>query len=369
LAAALTFASSRLVAAPGDDTLPSNDAQASPETASAGVAASRAVIVFVGDAAEEGDLDELVREFLGRKGVEVESSHAARFEPDALFEDGAESTAVRVFVRVEPTRARLYFRGPGGARFLLRTIPLPSGLDEVGRELVGQVVESSVVTLLNTSAGLSREQASAEVALESTNEDTPPKAEPHAEPSRAPRPHEPSLALWFALRYSVASSGPDFELAHGPGAEAGVGTRGALSVRARVSVDRFFEQDLRTTELDATVQQSSFRASVDLGLHLTKEQLAVLAFGASADLVRIEPGAPRAGDVTPAEPDSSVVPSLRPELRYEVALGALSLAASGFVDVPLERTHYDLEVDGETEPVGTPWPVRPGGALVLGFCY
>jgi hypothetical protein len=323
----------------------------------------------VGDAAEEGDLDELVREFLGRKIVEVESSHAARFEPNALFEDRAESTAVHVFVRVEPARARLYFRGPGGARFLLRTIALPSGLDEVGRELVGQVVESSVVTLLSTSAGLSREEASAEVARESTNEGAPPKAAPHAERPRAPKPNEPSVALWFALRYSVASSGPDFELAHGPGAEAGVGTRGALSVRGRVSTDRFFEQDLRTTELEATVQQSSFRASVDLGFHLTKKQLAVLAFGASADLVRTEPGDSRAGDVTPAEPSSSVVPSLRPELRYEYSLGALSLAVSGFADVSLERTHYDLRVDGETESVGTPWQVRPGGALVLGFCY
>jgi hypothetical protein len=183
-------------------------------------AASRATIVLVGDTDAGDELVLLLRELLGRQGVDCEFSDMPRFDPDALFAEDDSTAKVRVFVRlVDPKRARLYFRGPSGERFLLRTIALPSGLDEVGRELVGQVVESSVVTLLRSSSGLSREEASAEVARESDASEPPPPRETPP-PAKPQKPRERAVAFSAMLRYAAEWFGPDLELAHGPGLDA-----------------------------------------------------------------------------------------------------------------------------------------------------
>lgn len=332
-------------------------------------AAPSAAIVLVGDIRDGDELVLLLRELLDRQGVECEFSDTPRFDPDALFAEDETGARVRVFVRLaDAKRARLYFRGPSGERFLLRTIALPSGLDEVGRELVGQVVESSVVTLLRSSSGLSREEATAEVARETPTPKPPPPAEapPPAEPRTS---RQRSFAFSVALRYAAAWFGPDLGLAHGPGLELAVGTSRGLRLRGRVSGEWFFDQALDVEELDAKVETKPLRASVDVGFPLAETQVLALGIGAGVDLSRVEPSAARAEGVTPGEAQSSIVPVLRPELRYELAVGSLVVAASAFADISLVRTHYDLLDDGQLVRLGAPWTARPGAALALGIVW
>jgi hypothetical protein len=330
---------------------------------------SSAAIVLVGELREGEQLVLLLRELLGRQGVECDFSETARFDPDALFAEGEADGKVRVFVRLaDAGRARLYFRGPSGERFLLRTIALPSGLDEVGRELVGQVVESSVVTLLRSSNGLSRDEASAELARETGTPEKPPLP-PAAPPQEKPETLRAPLTFSVALRYAAEWFGPDLELAHGPGLELGVGTRGAVRLRARVSGEWFFDQTLETPELRAEVGTKPLRASVDVGLELAEKQVVTFGIGGGVDLSRVEPSTSRADNVTPSEPQSNVVPVLRPELRYELGTASLVVGASAFVDVSLVHTHYDLLDDGEPVRLGAPWTARPGGALAIGAAW
>jgi hypothetical protein len=333
-------------------------------------AAPLANIVLVGVVQAGNELVLLLRELLSRQGVECDFSEVRRFDPDALFAEDDATTKVRVFVRLtDPQRARLYFRGPSGERFLLRTIALPSGLDEVGRELVGQVVESSVVTLLRSSNGLSREEASAEVARETTVTEPPP------EPAREPAPEEPRKpkqrpwAFSVALRYAAAWFGPDLELAHGPGVELALGARRGIRFRGRVSGEWFFDQTFDDRDLSANVETRPLRAGVDVGIPLTETQLLAFGLGAGVDLSRVEPSTARGEDVTPGEPQSSVVPVIRPELRYELGAGSLMFGASAFADLSLVRTHYDLLDEGQLVRLGAPWTVRPGGALALGIVW
>lgn len=332
-------------------------------------AGSRAAIVLVGDMAAGDELVLLLRELLGRNGVECHVSEVPRFDPDALFAEDDSTAKVRVFVRLaDPKRARLYFRGPSGERFLLRTIALPNGLDEVGRELVGQVVESSVVTLLRSSSGLSREEASAEVARETRALETPPPRET-TPPPKPETPRERAVAFSAALRYAASWFGPDLALAHGPGLELAVVTRRGIRFRGRVTVEWFFDQTLETPELAADVATRPLRAGVDLGVPLTDAQVFSFGIGAGVDLSRVEPSAARAEGVTPGEPESSVVPVLRPELRYELSADSLVFGASAFADVSLVRTHYDLLDQGQPVRLAAPWTVRPGGALALGIAW
>jgi len=72
--------------------------------------------------------------------------------------------------------ARLYFRAPDGKGFLVRDVPLGSGLDALGRESIAQVVEASLVSLLHSGAGLSRAAFERELGSEPTSA-TPREAE------------------------------------------------------------------------------------------------------------------------------------------------------------------------------------------------
>jgi hypothetical protein len=325
--------------------------------------------VLIGDIREGDELVLLLRELLSRKSVECEFSAMPIFDPDALFSEDEARAKVRVFVRLaDAKRARLYFRGPSGERFLLRTVALPGGLDEVGRELIGQVVESSVVTLLLSSSGLSREEASAEVARETRPSEPAPKRETPP-PAESPKPREPTVAFSVALRYAAAWFGPDLELGHGPGLELALETQRGLRIRGRVTGEWYFDQTLHTPELLAVVETKPLRASLDLGVPLAETQVVALALGGGVDISRVEPSAARAEDVTAGEPQSSIVPVLRPELRYELAVSSLMVAASAFADVSLVRTHYDLLDDGQPVRLGAPWTVRPGAALALGLVW
>jgi len=229
------------------------------------------------------------------------------------------------------------------------------------------VVESSVVALLHSSTGLSREEASAEVARETQSSNVAPPRHEEPQPAQPKTERAPSLSLSTVFRYGLASSGPDFELAHGPGIELGVGGRGALFLRARVGADAFFPQTIDAAELHATLRTVAVRASFDAGVALAPRNFLALGIGAGADVTRIDPGDAGAESVAPASPRTNVVPVVRSELRYELHTGRAVLGAAAFVDVSLARTHYDLLDDGASTEVAAPWTVRPGAALLAGL--
>ncbi|HVU00158.1 MAG TPA: hypothetical protein VHE30_00350, partial [Polyangiaceae bacterium] len=123
--------------------------------------------MFVGAAADTEDLRAVLRELLERSGVHPEFESRDRFRSSALLATEPSDARVWVFLQLTgPRRAKLYFRGPLGERFLLRTLNLRRGMDEVGRELVGQVVETSTVALLRSEGGMSREEAKAGLSAE-----------------------------------------------------------------------------------------------------------------------------------------------------------------------------------------------------------
>ncbi|HEX6765177.1 MAG TPA: hypothetical protein VF103_06855, partial [Polyangiaceae bacterium] len=329
---------------------------------------------------ERAELVALLTELLGQDDVHCDFSDAERFDPNALFAREGSDAEVRVFLRpVGDRQARLYFGGSGGERFLLRSVDLPSGLDEVGRELVGQVIETSVMTLLHSSSGLSREQASAAVASENpVAEVSPPpsRAPVGKSPSRAPaneseaKPHEPlALELALALRYAAEWTGSDFGLAHGPGLELAIGSRSGLRLRGRVSGEWFFEQSLDAKELTVGTQTSALRAGFEAGTSVADRQLVSLGVGGGVDIVRVAPGDPLVAGVEPAAPETAIRFVFRPELRYELDLTPVVLAFAVFADLSLARTHYDLAESGSPTELGAPWPVKPGAALMLGMVW
>lgn len=339
---------------------------------------SVASIIVIAEPGQSERLRPVLVELLDREGVRCELSEATHFDPNALFAGGPDDPRVLVFVVIDAGRARLYFRGPGGDRFMLRRLALPRGLDEVGIELVGHVVSSSTRALLRTAEGLSREQASAEIEREaapspspSSESESEPEPEPDSDSESEPElPARPSpLGAGIALRYAALAFGEDLGLAHGPGLELWGSYRGRVLLRLRGSAERWFAQSFAAEQVETSVQTFALRAVADVGLPLAGEHAFVFGLGGGVDLVRSEPRAAAGSDVRPVAESTRAVPTLRGELRYERAIGALVLAAGVLVDVSLADTHYDLLEAGTRRRIVEPWLVRPGAALALGFGF
>jgi hypothetical protein len=342
----------------------------------------RASIVLVG----EGTLAEvgsLLFELLGRQGVTAELSRVARFERSLLFDAPAEDARVRVFMVLGSNAARLYFRGPGGERFLLRKLGLPNGLDAVGKEALGQIVESSTLSLLRSSeAGVDRAQASAEVGRD-TEPDRPGSALPTAARSDGPPPPRArdgelapppasgrrapvAYALELGARYSMLHAGPEIGPLHGPGLELGLTRRAGIELSFRALGERRLERRLRARGLDLRLAVTSLRGSAGAGLIFGGSHAVSLAFGAGVDFLGVTPEPGNDPTLTPAPARTHLVPMLRTELRYALTWRALSLAAGVFADVSLYDTHYDIRENAGVTRAAAPWAVRPGALVSIG---
>jgi hypothetical protein len=407
---------------------------ARPGTAAAEAGRS-AVIVLLGDAGDSPELVALLTELLQRQDVAVRFERQRKLNTDELLA-GKDDRAVRIFLELRgPREATLYFRSPRARRYMLRPLELRAGLDEVGRELVAQVVASSVDSLLRSSEGMTRSEMRAALARDraapagpapatpASASDasspapaapppaaaTPPKSAPATGPSAnkgspaapAPVPPAPSppsrpsdaklapsppaaattvaatsrqpergggrWSAWVGARYTYSWGGPDLGPGHGPGVELGVQREGPTRLGARLSAERWFTQAVPTTNVDTALQSSPLCLLLDVGRPVSATQSLTLGVGGGVEITRVTPGMVYDPAVAATAPQQNVSPIARGELRYEMGGRTWRLAAVALADVSIYDTHYDVDRGGTTERAATPWRVRPGGALILGW--
>ena len=283
----------------------------------------------------------------------------------------------------------------------MRDVVLPSGLDAVGRELIAQIVDASVVALLHSEVGISRAQVKAEVDSVSVNAgetepapsaaqpSSPPKPTPDskaeasstvraggprptpsaAQPRSPPKPgptreHTPLVAEgWLGLQYSADLSGSALGVQHGPGLELGVGLRGRAFIRTRLLLERDFPVTLQAGPIDARVATERWRTLVDGGVPWGRNRAFALSIGAGQDSSRIEPTASRSDSVLPAGSSRKSPFVLHSEARMEAGLSAFELVLALGVDIPLVRTPYDVDRGSAAKQQAVPWAVRPAAAL------
>jgi hypothetical protein len=330
----------------------------------------RVVLVIVTGGASERELEALLTELLGRDGVALAFEHRSDFNPREVVSPSSAGSDAGVFIDLrDPSLVRLYFRSPDGERFLVRSLVLASGVDDLGREQLGQVVESSTLALLHSRDGLNRQQA--ESAIEAVRPE-PVKALPATKaPPVEPPPAAPASkrSVWHgdvALRYGFELLGDAIDVRHGPGLELAAGQS---LLGARLTLEHGFTQAVHAPEFSATEQVESVRLAAELGLPVAARQRAAVAVGGGIDVAHFDPGTPSAPDVTPSEPHTHVVPILRGELRYELAFAPMTLTAAAFTDIACEKTHYDVSEDGSVHRVASLNTVRPGGVLAFGFRF
>jgi hypothetical protein len=342
---------------------------------------SEATITLVGAAGHDPELEALLRELLERRGVHAHLFQQSAFGHEQLLRAAAPGSGVLVFVVPEPAgNVGLYFRAPDGERFLLRSVRLRAGFDDVGRELVAQVVETAVVSLLHSGDGLTLEQARLALANNDSTgleaEKPPPPAAPATTaapiPTKAAGPPQrarpTALEGWFALRYGALALGPQPGVTHGPGAELGLGVKRGLLLRARATFERDFPQSFETSRIAAELTRTRLRFALDAGLPLSHRERLLISLGIGQDRLSVKPSAAAGSSVAPAPAFEDRAPIAQAELRYEVALDAFRVAATVGADVSLVQTHYDLARGAERQSVLRPWLVRPTAGFALAFC-
>ncbi|HEY3666365.1 MAG TPA: hypothetical protein VGL19_10205 [Polyangiaceae bacterium] len=355
----------------------------------------RALITLTAAAAENAELHRVLNELLARDEIDVRFAKRARFGSDELLRVGPGDNAVEAFVVPDGNeRARLYFRAPDGQRFLARDVALPSGLDAVGRELIAQIVETSIVALLHSPVGISRAQLKAEVesraepaqssdaakaagpnlgpsaTVNATNAapKTAPAAEGEPAQVRARAPLGWAIEGWFGAHYAADWSGSALGLRQGPAVELGIGLRRRIFVRARLMLERDFAVTLQAGPLDAKVTTERWRALVDLGTALGSRQALALSVGAGEDSSYIEPTASRDALVLPAAPFRETPFVLSAAARLETSVAPFRFALAVGVDVPLVQTPYDIDRGAAARQLAAPWAVRPGAVLSGAWC-
>ncbi len=320
-------------------------------------------IVLVGPVANERSLALLLEELLGHRGIQADIRRSESFDPDALFGHSASGETLVFISLVDAHNARLHFRAPSGDRFLLRRLELPNGVDPVGRELLGQVVESSVVALFDASQGLSRADVAAAIAQDAA--ETAAVRKQQTTPS-SPSPTPPSEPTkWdfgVGATYSGEWSGSDLGLAHGPGVALGTRRYSALTFGVRLDLQRYFPQHLRTPLIHADIQRTVALASLEVGWAQSKERAIFAALGPAMEISRLTPF-PASPDVQSAAAKFDVAPALRGQVSYEWAWGHWCVGAAAWVNVSLVDTHYDLVDDGTQRAIARLGGVRPGMTL------
>ncbi len=133
-------------------------------------AAGRATAVRIAIIADEGcpsALRDRITEQMGGVADQVDLSCLSRFDAEEPFRSpDSASGELQIWVDVTPrTEARLTLRDASADRFVVRRIPLPRGLDEIGREEIGQIVRSAAMAMLaNPTETLTSAQARAEIS-------------------------------------------------------------------------------------------------------------------------------------------------------------------------------------------------------------
>ena len=358
-------------------------AQAEPASRADREAAGRnASIVLVGAAARDSELEALLGELLARRGVHASISKQDEFGREQLLHAEERSGVVLVFVVPGlDGYVGLYFRAPDGQRFLLRNVLLRGGFDDVGRELVGQVVETAVASLQHAGDSLTREQAQLALAKEAPATAPANPAEiastvrvPARAPAKVAQPRSPqharanALEGWLALRYGAVAFGARLGIAHGPGLELGLGLKRNYLLRGRMTFERDFPQSLGTSLVAAELSRTRWRLAADAGLPLTSRHFLLVSLGVGQDRLHVVPSTPAGSDVAPARDFLDQAPVALAELRYEAAFGPFRVAAVLGADFSLVETHYDVAHATERESVVKPWLVRPSAGVALAFC-
>ena len=312
-------------------------------------------------AAVRDDLEDL----LSRRGLAARYRQLSAVDRDEVLRPAAEAPCALACIWIDLgvaklTRAFVYMSATASAQVVIRSLPLPSGVDEVAREEVAQIVATSVEAL----------RAGRPLPVAASGTDLPlPKAVRAAPPITPPAPR----TLWLAgLGGGVAHEGASsFALP-----EAGLSLVVASERRAPAPAvwisAGVFSGNVDGAPVALRFHGGDLAALATLGTSATdgesrRRVVARIGVGPGVELREVTPSA--AGDAAgvaldPARLDASMF--VRAAARLEIRLvEPVGLFVAAACDARVVSRRYTVDSDGMTDALFEPNRLRP--SLVVGL--
>jgi hypothetical protein len=323
--------------------------------ASAHAEGERPVVeIAVGAARGDASLEEVVRGLLAPLGVELRWSVVPRIDPEQVLTapDAASRVIARVWIDVSrPARAAIFISDRTSDRFVVRFLDLERGLDEVARESLGQIVESTVDALLSGIViGVTREAARQAIARE-----TPPEE------------GESGIRVPLALGYRADLFAGDPMFRHGPELHASFTGFGGGELDLVVRVSAQYQPPIEWWSARAGVELHGAGVRAAAGVSWSPGAVALRAMvAAGLDVASVLPLVTEGSGLTPAPEFVLTAPIVGLLLSTQIELaGPLGVVIDAFAETDLAGNHYDVANESATRPVLEPWPIRIGLGLAL----
>jgi hypothetical protein len=283
---------------------------------------------------------------------------------DPFRSDDAGAGAIRIAIDVRAgAEARLTLGDTRSDRFVVRRVPLRNGLDELGREQIGQIVRFATLALRDgSSATLSRNEARAAVAT------WPAPLKREAAPPAVDRaPPRPELAIDVGPIWSVSMFSPQTSLVQELAIAAVIG-RPTSHVWPWIDAGYRLPASDEAQPVGVELSAVSLRAGLAAGQARTRSLSFSGGAGVVLDRVRFAPiGA--AASVAPAAPDAFWTVGARVMISGEWrATAHLTVGARLACDIASADVHYDLRSsDGSARRVLTAYRVAPGVGVAVAW--
>jgi hypothetical protein len=258
----------------------------------------------------------------------------------------------------------LYITDAGGERVFVRRIGLDHGLDTVAVESLALVAQSSLEALLaGKLIGMTRDdyEHSLDVAA--------PLPAPKRVTVRTPAPtlrldqgesRDTRPSRWHLSAGYQMQAWDRVTMRH----EAALGIEyQRWTLRFDLSLFSTWPIQFHSGQSGAELFSNGIRLQVSRPVALARQWHLVPGLGFAVELTRIRPELGSADQ--PASPYFAVDPILRAVLAIERSLGRWSLRGIVGLDLATRPVQYVVTDQSGSEPVRTPWQLRPFGAIVL----
>ncbi|HJX65563.1 MAG TPA: hypothetical protein VJ860_16615 [Polyangia bacterium] len=342
---------------------------AAAEVVSTPAAPGRANVTLLGQNSASGGLREVIAELLAREGFVVSWSERDSFRPQDFLDRKGEKELAAMDVWIDlssPSEAHLYFRDSQANRFFIRSLPLGQGIDEIGKEEIGHIVASAVLSLSQENGhALTRSEARAALHAQPAQDAVP------SAPPAAPRP----------MRLAIVASGGAQVLARaiplaGLLVISGAVTRGPRWGRAGGRFGAWLDlgyqipASYQESAVGVALQSMSLRAGGHWEIERRRAMVFRLGFGGGFDRVDFQPrGDAKMVDLAPG--GAFFVPAVCFWGGIDIRLSEhFAVATRALADIALMDVHYDVQSSrGAGTRVLTPFALRPGASLGMAFVF
>ncbi len=347
--------------APSDTPRPGNTTQ--PE-GTAEKPIPRVDLTIVGDTTSPDALGKQVLSWFSSGVTETHVLRLQSIDASSIFAP-SRVAGVRVWIFIPKSNtARLLFavqQEPNASpRFLVDDVALDGGLDEVGREHLGQVVYLSARALWAGNVESTKKEVEARLVTDWGQR--PPAPSPR--PSPGP---EPGVRSALGAEYAMRFRG-DEGISHGPGVLVGVVLpRRNLELAGYLRGGFSFPRSPENGGMTLDVMGGDLRIGLAGARRLSERIWITTELGPGLDFVGYSPSFD--DDAVRASAGRlDVRPFAYAALGLRGNLGSVSVTLAGLVAVGLQRTHYDVSTASRaTSEVLVPSRVQPG--VSLGFLW